>query len=223
MPFFPDDAPVPEVLRTARFVARPLRVVDALIDQEAYVASPGTIRVHSGGQWPTENFTVADDIPLLEQHEARHQARQDFAFLMLDPSETIGLGCFYLLPLAPFLQHYSVPDAVRALANEDAVMATFWVRQSEQASGLDREVVVAVQGWLTTDWPFSQVYWRANQYEQQSLAALAGAGLHPKFVVDLPHPPDRYIFFGTGAVALAVFPSVTNRKGSEQARPCPFP
>ncbi len=68
MPFFPDDAPVPEVLRTARFVARPLRVVDALIDQEAYVASPDTIRVHSGGQWPTENFTVADDIPLLEQH-----------------------------------------------------------------------------------------------------------------------------------------------------------
>ena len=196
MTFYPEERIVPVELRTSRFVARPLREVDAAIDHEAFVASPVTIRIHSGGCWPTENFTVADNIILAAQHEERHDSRKDFAFLLLDPDESCSLGCFYLLPLQPFLQAVDASPDVQALIGEDAVMATFWVRQSERDTGLDQEVVRTVQHWLETAWSFSTIMWRANPQEHDSLRAFEAAGLHLRLTVNLSQAPHRYVLYG---------------------------
>jgi len=55
------DLPIPEVLRTADFLVRPLRAADAAIAYAAYMASPEVIRRHSGGRWPTDAFTMAEN------------------------------------------------------------------------------------------------------------------------------------------------------------------
>ncbi|HYN89553.1 MAG TPA: hypothetical protein VER55_13545 [Ardenticatenaceae bacterium] len=57
MRFYPNDAPVPDELRTSAFVARPLRPATANPDYDAYMACPETMRVHSGGHRATENYS----------------------------------------------------------------------------------------------------------------------------------------------------------------------
>lgn len=196
MTFYPQERRVPQELHAPRFTARPLRAVDAAIDHEAFVASPDTIRIHSGGHWPTENFTVADNVVLAAQHEERHTTRQDFAFLLLDLTKTVSLGCFYLLPLQPFLEAVKAPESFQTLISADAVMATFWVRQSERGTGLDREVVATVQHWLETAWSFSSIMWRANPDEHDSLAAFEAVGLRHRLTVALRQAPYRYYLYG---------------------------
>ena len=63
------DLPIPEVLRTADFLVRPLRAADAAIAYAAYMASPEVIRRHSGGRWPTDAFTMAENQQLAARHD----------------------------------------------------------------------------------------------------------------------------------------------------------
>ena len=93
---------MPDALNAGRFVARPLRASDAAMDHAAYVASPQTIRIHSGGRWPTTDFSVADNRVLAEMHEREHLERRSFTFMLLTPARHQSVGCLYLMPLMPF-------------------------------------------------------------------------------------------------------------------------
>jgi hypothetical protein len=71
-----------------RFVATPLTVTNAALDHDAYMVSPDVIRVHSDARWPHHGFTLADDLQLVAKHEADHEARRAFTFVLLAPSKT---------------------------------------------------------------------------------------------------------------------------------------
>ena len=87
----------------ADFRVEPLRAAHTAIDLEAYVASPVAITAHSAGQWPLEGFTADDNLGLLRQHEADHDAGRAYSFVLLDPAGERELGCAYLNPLGPYL------------------------------------------------------------------------------------------------------------------------
>lgn len=193
---FGPAAPRPPVeLRTPRFVARPLRAADAAIDHAAFIVSPDTIRRHSGGRWPTEGFTVADNLPLAMQHEQNHEARRSFAYLLLDPGADMSLGCVYLLPMTPFLERVSAPAELRQQFDAQAAIITFWVRQDLEATAFPLAVVSDIREWIARDWRFSSALFRVNPSETSSLAALRTAGCTCRFSVEIATPPRRYSFW----------------------------
>jgi RimJ/RimL family protein N-acetyltransferase len=175
--------PVPDVLRHERFVALPLSTEHAALDHAAYTASPDVIRVHSDGRWPTEGFTLEDDLELLVRHEAEHEGRRSFAFLLLTPSQDEAVGCLYVNPLR-----------AHGLAHP-AAMVTFWLRQDLQESGLADAVVAAVDDWLTSDWPVATHYFRVLPGERSSRAALDR--LLPRVDLDVPGETRPYLWYGS--------------------------
>lgn len=159
MVFFPADRAVPTTLRTPEFVLRQLGIAVAERDYAAYTSSPDVIRDHSGGLWPVAGYTLDDERRELAQHEERHAAKQDFAFILLTPDEAVALGCVYILPLAPFLQRYPVAGAS---TTDASAIVTFWIQQEHQGSGLPESVVAAVDGWVRAEWPFDEHLFRVN-------------------------------------------------------------
>jgi RimJ/RimL family protein N-acetyltransferase len=196
MSFYPAELPVPKRLIAPSFIARPLRTRDAALDFEAYMASKDVIHTHSGGIWPTDDFTVEENRILASRHEQDHQERAAFTFILLNPAQTESLGTAYFLPILPFLRHAQADPTLLARTDEQAAMITFWLRGREQESALPSQVVRALHHWLKDQWAFSAYWFRVNSNEGGSLRALESAGLRQRFTVDVPVPPHRYWFYG---------------------------
>jgi RimJ/RimL family protein N-acetyltransferase len=196
MTFFPADRPIPDTLRTPTFVLRPLNVAVASIDYEAYMASPDVIRVHSGGRWPVDGFTLEDERRELTEHERRHRERRDFAFVLLTPDEATGLGCVYILPLLPFLRRYAANNArLLAQSTDASAIVTFWLRQDQQQTSLAADVITAVHQWLLADWPFDDHVFRVNQAEHASIRALEQCGFGVRFSLPTGETSAPYLFW----------------------------
>jgi RimJ/RimL family protein N-acetyltransferase len=158
------DAKVPDELVHHAFVATPLTAALLELDYAAYLASPDVIRVHSDGRWPVDGFTIEQDARQVARHEADHQARTAFTFVLLDPTRSAALGCLYLNPLRP---------------DDPTARVTFWIRQDQQDTELPYEVVRAADRWLTEDWPTTSHVFRVLPTERESRQALERAGLRP--------------------------------------------
>jgi RimJ/RimL family protein N-acetyltransferase len=196
MLFYPEDAPIPAELRTDLFLVRPLRASDAELDYEAYMSSPETIAIHSGGRWPMEGFTVAEDRRLAEQHERDHHARRNFAFIVMTPAGDKSLGCVYVLPLSPYLQRIGADEAVAVGVGAGAAMVTFWLRQGYEDTDFSRRLVEALREWFRREWTFARIFFRANSDEVGSLQALESAGLFRLYTLATDYPPHEYYLYG---------------------------
>jgi hypothetical protein len=196
MPFYPEDAPVPTELRTDTLIVRPLRASDAELDYDAYMSSPETIASHSGGRWQLEGFTVAEDRRLAEQHERDHQARKNFAFIVMTPAEDKSLGCVYVLPLLPYLQRIGASGALAADIGAGAAIVTFWVRQDNEDADLSRRLVIALRKWFGREWTFAGIFFRVNRDEIGSLRALEAAGLTRLYTLATDYAPHEYYLYG---------------------------
>ena len=196
MTFYSDAQPLPQDLCTATFVLKPLTPEYALLDYEAYISSSEVIRVHSGGRWPIADFTLNDEREQLAQHAQRHQARQDFAFIILERTEQRSLGCVYVLPLRPFLQRVNAPAELVKRIGDDAAMITFWVRQSAQDTALPEDLVQATWRWFSSEWSFSQCFFRVSQAEARSRQALESSGLSEQFAICPAGWLFGYLFYG---------------------------
>ncbi len=177
---FYHDFPIPSHLRTPDFTLHPLTPRYAAIDYEAYIASPNVIDLHSVGRWQIEGYTLEENQRATAWHAAAHQRRESFAFILLTPDETRGLGCVYFNPLLPRLINQA--DAIATDINDHTTMVTFWIREGEEKR-LSFPVVQVVEAWLHQEWHFSGHYWRVNQQETASIHALAAAGLTLQFSI----------------------------------------
>src|SRR5262245_59609035 len=98
MPFYAEGAPVPVALRTSEVLLRPLRSADVELDYDAVMASKVSLHLRSGGGWPREGFTLAENLADLERHEADFQARRGFTYTVLNLDQAQCLGCVYIYP-----------------------------------------------------------------------------------------------------------------------------
>lgn len=174
------SAQPPQELLHDAFTATPLTAELVDLDYAAYLASPDVIRVHSDGRWPVDGFTREQDAAQTARHEADHQARTSFTFLLLDPTRSTALGCLYLNPLR---------------ADDRTPRVTFWIRQDRQDTDLPYDVVQAVDSWLDNDWPTTGHVFRILPAERSSKAALERAGLRP---VSVRQPEDEtrpYLYY----------------------------
>lgn len=182
---------VPSELHAARFIATPLTTDIAALDYAAYMASPDVIRVHSDGRWPIEGFTLSKDLELVAKHQADHQSRRSFTFLLLDPARSEALGCLYLNPLEEYLRR--VEAETDWLGTSPVAMVTFWLRQDQDA-GLAQSVAESVNDWLGNDWPLGAHLFRVLPQERSSLEALERLGLRRRHLL-LPGEQRPYLWY----------------------------
>lgn len=194
MSFYQEDARVPAGLRTDEFVLRMLAATDVDLDYDAVMASRDMLHLRSGGSWPREGFTLAENLSDLQGHEADFHARRGFTYTIMNPDETQCLGCLYIYPLGSILRRIGVDAAEAAnAASDDAAEASFWVRQERVADDLDKRVLAALLPWLRRDFAFSRLYLRAFEREQRHVAIFAEAGL--RLVATYPLRDTQLLLF----------------------------
>ena len=149
MPFetpdlLPPGVAVPKRTETDAFVVRPLTVDDAERDYEAVTQSrerlQGTFGPNEG--WPPDDLTFEANRIDLAWHQKEFQRRDAFAYGVVDPDETVELGCVYVQP-------------TRVDGYDAAVY--FWISESGLDRGLGDDIAAHVRGWLDSTWPFDNV------------------------------------------------------------------
>src|SRR4051812_32724493 len=119
----PAEGPVPDELVHRKFALQQLTADLAELDFEAYMASPDVISMHSDGRWPVAGFTLSEDLAQVSQHQADHDARRAFTFVLLSPTRQKALGCLYLNPLREYLSRAGAADTlVKALPPASAMV-----------------------------------------------------------------------------------------------------
>lgn len=142
-PFVSPDFVVPLRLEHPNFLLRPLLITDVVKDYDAVMTSVAELRGIFGptSDWPSAELSFEQDLIDLGWHHKEFQRRSSFAFTVLDPSETLCLGCTYLYP------------TVREGYDAEAYC---WIRSSH-AAALDRALYEAFKTWLSAAWPFARV------------------------------------------------------------------
>lgn len=189
-----EAASIPAGLHHERFVATPLTTDTATMDYASYMASPDVIRVHSDGRWPVEGFTLEDDLQLVAQHQADHEDRRAFTYVLLAPTQDEALGCLYLNPLREYLQRAGAEPRLIDKVPSASAMVTFWLRQDQQDTGLAETVVEAVNDWLLTEWPLETYAFRVLPEERSSCSALERLNLQQTRLF-LPGDARPYVWY----------------------------
>ncbi len=142
MSFLPAGFHVPELLVTPTFSARPLTVDDVVRDYDAVMSSRERLVGTFGSEssWPAADLSLKQNLIDLGWHQKEFQKRRSFAYTLVDPDDTLTLGCFYVYPEAP--------DGFDA-------SVYLWVRTSH--SDMDEAVFSAVKQWLEEAWPFDRL------------------------------------------------------------------
>jgi hypothetical protein len=171
MKFYPDAASVPEETRTNRLLLRPLRVTDVELDYDAVMSSSQQLRCWSQSEWPTDDFTLAQNLDDLQRHEREHGDRTEFTFTVLNPLATHCLGCVYIMPLWP-------ETAQLCASVTYAAGVRFWVRTSEVDTDLDKHLLATLRDWFAAEWPFECVVFAINPQDARQAALLSEANLN---------------------------------------------
>ena len=149
MPFetpnlLPEDVDVPRRIETDDFTVRPLTVADADRDFEAVTSSRDRLRGTFGPDhgWPPEDLTPEQNRIDVAWHHKEFQRRDAFTYAVVDPDETVELGCVYIQP-------------TRAPGYDAAVY--FWVSDVGVDRGLADDIDTVVRRWIDETWPFESV------------------------------------------------------------------
>ena len=171
-PLHPLGAPAPLGLRTSRVLLRPLLAADVDRDYDAVMADPPALRRWSHSDWPSDDFTRAENLADLQMHEQEHRDGMAFTFTVLSPDGLRCLGCVYLTPVFP-------EAAELARGSKHPVQVGFWVRSSEWSSELDRHLLGALREWLRTSWAFDAMVLAVSVLDEWQIEVVRAAGLGP--------------------------------------------
>ena len=196
MPFYPPDAPVPAELHTPELFLRMLSAGDVELDYDAVLASRETLLAGSGGHWPRDGFTLEENLDDLQSHEADHLARTSFTYTVMNHGETRCLGCIYINPLAQLLERYTVVEGESIMSSEHDAVVYLWARPDYPPPGLDTRLLAALLPWLSTQWAFTRVVWRANERQARHLRLYDEAGLRRLCTLARPGEPGRACLYG---------------------------
>ena len=144
VPFVPAEFEVPSLLETEDFRIRMLTVNDVVKDYDAVMSSVAHLRgvFGPGTTWPSDDLTLEQDLIDLGWHQKEFQRRTSFAYTVMNPDETICLGCVYI-------------DPSQITGYEAEVY--LWVRKSAFDEGLDPVLYRAIRDWVENEWPFQKV------------------------------------------------------------------
>jgi hypothetical protein len=147
--FVPDDFVVPQGLTGSRFRLEPLGPQHNEADHSAWMLSIEHIRATPGfrdGGWPpVGGLSLAENLRDLQRHADDFKRRVGFTYTVLNEEDRV-IGCVYIYP-----------------SRSDARVAQVQSWVSANCAGLDLPVRDAVANWLATEWPFTDVRYRAQR------------------------------------------------------------
>ncbi len=147
--------------------------------------------------WPAEDFTVRANREDLERLQQRHLDRQAFTYTVLDPTETVCLGCVYLLPPdSPAFAKARVQAMGDSAWSAHRAVVSFWVRASRLPTGLDRRLLDALRTWLREAWTLEHVLFLTSEAFEQQVALLEADGLRLRFRLWTDGKPAAELAFG---------------------------
>jgi hypothetical protein len=165
--------PVPERHQAGGFVFTRLTADHAALDHAALMSSVDYLRMWSDSEWPTDDFTVAENRAELAWHDEEHEARVAFTYSVLDAEESRVLGCLYLRPLRDMLLTRGVePPAGPSWPGGDSPCVRGWLRRDEPEA-VERRFLGEALTWLGgTAWAFSALWWVAASTDSRQLELL---------------------------------------------------
>ena len=172
MRFYPPNAPVPELLKTSEFTLRPLTPAHVKLDHAALMTSKQMLRLWSGNPhdgWPSDNFSVDENMADMEWHYGDHLARTAFTFTVLTPAEDEVLGCIYIVPFEPLMgDNPHLAD----LITDDCALVRFWVVEPRLADGLDARLLREMLEWFESEWAFARIFFHVYEAHHQQIATM---------------------------------------------------
>lgn len=191
--FYPADAHVPAELRIEGFFIRMLTALDVDLDYDAVISNRDALLIGSGGRWPRDGFTRAENLADLQGHERDHAARSSFTYTVMNTAGTRCHGCIYINPLdeTPRRLGFSTGDIGSAEAS-----VTFWLRPEDVATDRDRALLNSLMAWLGDSWAFSRVTFMANENQHREIEIYRAAGLRKLYTLD--RSPGRLAHFVYG-------------------------
>ena len=197
MVFYPDDAPVPDELRTRDLLLQPLTPGHVQIDYEAVIESREQLLGFSNGSWPREGFTLDENLEDLEAHEREHHKRVAFTYTVMNPDATHCEGCVYINPWAHALAHRHVDATLDDIdAGDHEAVVTFWIRSGSIEHDLDRQLVGGLLDWFEREWTFSRVVFMTNTHLPRQVTLLEEAGLQQVYDFGSPTAGLTWLFYG---------------------------
>jgi len=155
---------VPEEVSTTRVHLHPLSPEYNQLDYEAAQSSIEHLRTTlQWGSWPSPEATVEQNGKDLERHWSEWEAREAYAYTVLDPSETRCVGCVYLNP---------DPDEPRGLR------MAYWVVASELENDLDAHLLASLLERIEASWPVDVVTIQHPEQNPRGIELLEAQGLH---------------------------------------------
>ncbi|NLG28725.1 MAG: GNAT family N-acetyltransferase [Chloroflexi bacterium] len=160
--FVPASFVVPLRVEHPNFVLRPLTVDDVEHDYDAVMSSVESLRHVFAAQddWPADDMTIEDNYRDLARHQQDFERRAGFTYTVETPDGARCLGCVYIYPTG---------------RGDYQARVHYWVRDSDNARGLDVALGATLRRWLAEAWPFERVAFPGREIPWAEWAALAAA------------------------------------------------
>lgn len=154
------DFEPPPPPRTDRIYLERLGPAVAELDFAALMGSRARLRAElQWGDWPRDDFTLAENRKDLERHDAEYENREAYAYSVLDDPGSRCLGCIYLEPW------------------EHGARLAFWVVDAELDNSLEAHLLSAVLEWVCASWSFDRVLVPLRATNERGIAAAETLGL----------------------------------------------
>jgi len=154
MNFYSDELIVPERHESTKFIFRPLKASDVALDYDAVISSNSMLRAWSQSDWPKDGFLLEDNLEDLKWHESEHIEKIAFTYTILNPEETLCLGCIYIRPLSEELVDLVTCHSSESAGELYSASLRYWVRESHSSTELSFDVLKAIDHWLEGEWHF---------------------------------------------------------------------
>jgi hypothetical protein len=172
----PDRLPVPAGFAGPGFVVRAQSLRDAALDLEAVMASKAELRAWSDSDWPSDGFTLAENVADLEGHLADHAADLAYGFSVLTPDGARLQGSLYVDGTAGCLEGRVADAATRARVAALDARLEYWLRTGTPAA-LEEAFLRGVLAWLRDAWWFRRPAFGSRAAMTARRARYAAVGL----------------------------------------------
>lgn len=157
----------PRVFETDRVRLEPLAGHHAELDYAALMGSREHLRrTLQWGDWPADDFTLEENRGDLEGHWEEFEAREAYAYTVLDKDGGRCVGCIYMNPVA-------APDG----SDQRSAAMAFWVIEEELESDLDVHLLENVLPWLHEKFPLDWVGLLIHVDDTRGLEVMERMGL----------------------------------------------
>ncbi|KHS67086.1 hypothetical protein QT13_14930 [Pectobacterium brasiliense] len=94
----PDEFDVPLIVKGDGFILRPLSPEYSDLDYDAVMESKSILNDIFSENWPEDINSAEENLAYIQEDYQDFKDRVGFSYIILDPDETICLGCVYIFP-----------------------------------------------------------------------------------------------------------------------------